>query len=119
MKPAAVASPAVGSWLVMGSTEGNIIVSTGSTGTRSCPGFWLVSGGSTGAAGGGGGTGTWAKAVMGASGPATNRAATRAAEIQAEIFIVLPPCHWLFTPTVSGCSHDPVTARRATLLHRH
>src|SRR4029077_15399904 len=120
MKPAAVASPAVGSWLVMGSTAGNIIVSTGSTGTSSCPGFWLVSGGSTGAAGGGGGA-LLGKAVMGASGPATNRAATRAAEIQAEIFIVLPPCHWLFHVTgslpdsIGNCSPDPVTPLRATI----
>src|ERR1700693_614950 len=83
MKAAAVASPSVGSLLVMGSTEGIIIVSTGSTGTRSCPGFWLVSAGSRGAA-----CKVWAKAAIGAKGPDTNRAATRAAEIQAEIFIV-------------------------------
>src|ERR1700693_40741 len=74
MKAAAVASPSVGSLLVMGSTEGIIIVSTG---------FGLVSAGGRGAA-----CKVWAKPAIGAKGPDTNRAATRAAEIQAEIFIV-------------------------------
>ena len=52
MKPAAVASPGVGSLLVTGSLAGIIIDSEGFTGRTSCPGTWLVSGGSLGPIGG-------------------------------------------------------------------
>src|SRR5437867_5571236 len=106
MMPAAVASAGVGSLLVTGSLAGSIIDSAGLTGRTSCPGTWLVTGGSDGPSGGtgcigwgGGGTGwgctgcicAWATVMTGANGPIESRAATSAAEIKAEVFMVVPP----------------------------
>src|SRR5215467_16257792 len=83
---------------------GGSMDSGGLTGTASCPGTWLVKGGSdgpmTGGCGGctciGGGAGciccASARVIRGASGPIDSREATSAAAIQGDFVMVIPPC---------------------------